>query len=152
MTDREAYLAACFENPTDDKSWNAYADWLRERNENAEAERVVSYVKSLDPKQTRYLAYGPDVQDAGPVEYRNYNWTQAFGYAGEPGTYNRDPVKISTVPQAPCPTTPFARHHVAEIFGMSEGENDRENWITAGRLWDGRWFVLEAGCDYTGWD
>lgn len=36
--------------------------------------------------------------------------------------------------------------------GGEDGENDGEEWLCVGRLKDGRWFILSAGCDYTGWD
>jgi hypothetical protein len=47
---------------------------------------------------------------------------------------------------------PFNEHDVATIIGCSEGEQDESEWLIAGQLVDGRWFFIEAGCDYTGWD
>lgn len=44
------------------------------------------------------------------------------------------------------------REDVASIIAMEEGENDGANWIMIGKLKDGRYFWLSAGCDYTGWD
>lgn len=38
------------------------------------------------------------------------------------------------------------------VFASSEGERDEEDWLAVLRLIDGRWCVLRAGCDYTGWD
>ena len=46
----------------------------------------------------------------------------------------------------------FTAGDVAEITWIDEGENDGPSWIIGGRLHDGRWFFLSAGCDYTGWD
>ena len=46
----------------------------------------------------------------------------------------------------------FARDDVKLIKHIREGENDTLEWICIGQLKDGRWFNLEAGCDYTGWD
>lgn len=46
----------------------------------------------------------------------------------------------------------FCRESVSEIFGIVEGENDEDDWVVCGRLRDGRYFALAAGCDYTGWD
>jgi len=58
-----------------------------------------------------------------------YDWEQAFTYA-----------------------TGFTREDVKSIAGMDEGENDEEPWIIYGKLKNGEWFYLTAGCDYTGWD
>jgi hypothetical protein len=37
------------------------------------------------------------------------------------------------------------------IFHSYEGVNDQEDWIAIGKLLDGRFFCIRAGCDYTGW-
>ena len=47
---------------------------------------------------------------------------------------------------------PFGREDVKHIVAKDEGENEGPCWIICGRLNDGRWFYIEAGCDYTGWD
>ena len=59
----------------------------------------------------------------------DYDWKEAFTYAKG-----------------------FAREDVESIIDYRLGENDGVNWIMYGRLKDGRYFALEAGCDYTGWD
>lgn len=46
----------------------------------------------------------------------------------------------------------FAREDVAEIMGLEVGENDGSDWVVYGRLVDGRYFFLTAGCDFTGWE
>jgi len=46
----------------------------------------------------------------------------------------------------------FTQADVAELLGADEGENDGANWVVYGRLKDGRYFFISAGCDYTGWD
>ena len=74
-------------------------------------------------------------------ELEGYDWEQAFLYA------SGDPVV-----GAECAQGSFNREDVAELIGIVEGENDGDNWVCAGRLNDGRWFCLSAGCDYTGWD
>ena len=51
-----------------------------------------------------------------------------------------------------CGADGFTIEDVAEVFGFSEGKNDGPYWKIYGRLNDGRFFVLSAGCDYTGWD
>jgi hypothetical protein len=60
---------------------------------------------------------------------QDYDWLAVFEYA-------RD----------------FGIQDVAEVLGAQEGYNDGDEWIVWGRLNDGRWFYLHAGCDYTGWD
>lgn len=47
--------------------------------------------------------------------------------------------------------SPFDREDVVELFGIVEGENDGPEWTAYGRLRDGRFFSIAAGCDYTGW-
>lgn len=77
-----------------------------------------------------------------------YDWGEAFGYAGEPAMNHGSP---SAVTGASCAVTGFARSDVAHILDKSEGENDGPSWMIAGVLNDGRFFFIEAGCDYTGW-
>ncbi len=45
----------------------------------------------------------------------------------------------------------FALADVAEVLASSDGENDGASWIAALRLNDGRFALLSAWCDYTGW-
>lgn len=59
----------------------------------------------------------------------DYDWEEAFKYA-----------------------TGFGIDDVAEVGGHRDGENDGASWLMWGRLKDGRYFYLSAGCDYTGWD
>lgn len=73
------------------------------------------------------------------------DWDEAFVYAGE--RY----IDVCP-PNARVPTASFDREDVISILAMEEGANDEEHWIIAGKLKDGRWFYLEAGCDYSGWD
>lgn len=46
----------------------------------------------------------------------------------------------------------FKPEDVVYIVKAIEGENDGADWEMVGRLKDGRWFYIHAGCDYTGWD
>lgn len=82
-----------------------------------------------------------------------YDWEEAFGYAGEPGTdANSEPTIGGALPGGNYNLSPFTREDVAELYGTREGENDEESWLAYGKLRDGRHFYLEAWCDYTGWD
>lgn len=79
------------------------------------------------------------------------DWYQAFGYAGEAETFAGSP-HVNPVPGSAASAAPFRRSDVALLLGLAEGERDGSNWVCAGRLHDGRWFCLRAGCDNTGWD
>jgi hypothetical protein len=82
----------------------------------------------------------------------SYDWQEAFGFCGEPDTY-ADKIRIEgALPKKEYDLSPFTRENVTDIACYSEGENDGESWQIVGKLKDGRWFFLEAGCDYTGWD
>jgi hypothetical protein len=73
-------------------------------------------------------------------ELDDYDWKEAFKYA-----------QPDRVPGATVSGDTFTRDNVAEIAGLALGDNDGPDWIVYGRLADGRWFSLAAGCDYTGW-
>lgn len=80
----------------------------------------------------------------------NYDWEEVFG-EGTGG--NCGPIIPDTVPPGSAVSiTTFGREDVVEIGGMVEGENDGPDWVIWGRLNDGRWFSIRAGCDYTGWN
>jgi hypothetical protein len=83
----------------------------------------------------------------------DYDWREAFGYAGEEGTCAtscQDGPNVESMDDTP--TTLFTRADVAHIEHAVEGEPDEADWLMVGRLNDGRHFYLTAGCDYTGWD
>jgi hypothetical protein len=92
-------------------------------------------------------------------ELEGYDWERAFEYAG---TEERDEdseawgrygcPNIDAVIGDNVSMDEFVREDVVEIYGIEEGENDGPSWIVYGRLKDGRFFSLTAGCDYTGWD
>ena len=90
-------------------------------------------------------------RDGVPESVVGYDWRAAFTFAG--GTrYGSADVRRCIGQPADLSVEPFGRRDVALIVGQDEGENDGADWICFGRLWDGRWFALSAGCDYTGWD
>lgn len=86
-----------------------------------------------------------------PDGFENYDWKEVFGYAGEKPTYGR-PSVVECIPGVEIDTSPFSRSDIEEIYFADEGYNDGPDWVVAGRLKDGRYFGLRAGCDYTGWD
>lgn len=90
-------------------------------------------------------------RDGVPETVVGYDWREAFAFAGGEG-YGSADVRRCIGQPADLSVEPFGRRDVALIVGQDEGENDGADWICFGRLWDGRWFALAAGCDYTGWD
>lgn len=92
----------------------------------------------------------------------DYDWQEVFALAGEQDTPHRaddswgyhNSARITAVPPgASGPSTdPFAREDVAELAWIEDGANDEADWLIGGKLRDGRWFFIAAGCDYTGWD
>jgi hypothetical protein len=70
----------------------------------------------------------------------DYDWQEAFVYARTIRTATR------------CDPAPFAIEDVSLVHKADPGENDSESWMMVGQLKDGRWFFLDAWCDYTGWD
>jgi len=71
----------------------------------------------------------------------SYDWREAFEYAS----------RVSLVEGAFCSANVFSVEDVVEVLHLDEGENDGPSWIVVGKLSDGRFFYLEAECDYTGW-
>lgn len=86
----------------------------------------------------------------------DYDWMEAFAYAGQEqaeysGTAGRPNLR-GALPNGDYDLGPFGVEAVTELYGAREGQNDEESWLAYGRLQDGRYFYLEAWCDYTGWD
>lgn len=81
----------------------------------------------------------------------DYDWKQAFGYAGEPDTDGRARL-IKTISEPDISLEPFTREDVQDIYGLDGGVHDEIDWVIYGKLKDGRYFFLKAGCDLTGWD
>jgi hypothetical protein len=88
----------------------------------------------------------------------NYDWRQAFAYAGDVYDYaSRDGQTYGDPAVSSCigtdtATGPVLRADVTEIVASSEGENDGPDWLIVVKVADGRYAYLTAGCDYTGWD
>lgn len=73
----------------------------------------------------------------------SYDWKEAFTYGGN---VRWNPISEGLSRDA------IGIDDVTEVIAMAEGENDGASWLMAGRVKDGRYFLLCAGCDYTGWD
>lgn len=80
-------------------------------------------------------------------------WDEAFKFAGQDKSEERGKSCVERcTPDDPVREDYFTTSDVAHVIAYDEGENDGPNWIIAGKLDDGRYFFLSAGCDYTGWD
>lgn len=73
---------------------------------------------------------------------KDYDWQEVFKYG-----YPDAAVPLDTE----IPLTPFSAEDVDEIYNNIVGYNDGDDWVMYGKLKDGRYFVIRAGCDYTGW-
>lgn len=86
-------------------------------------------------------------------ELDGYDWDQVFAWSSN---INRSGNGCSPPePAAPgidVSLATFDREDVTELFGCIVGEHDGPEWIAYGKLKDGRFFSIAAGCDYTGWD
>lgn len=80
-----------------------------------------------------------------------YDWKEAFGAAGKEKDTALNELPVCVQFAEPVSTEPFDREDVAEIIAISDGEKDSENWLGVFRLKDGRYAMIDAGCDYTGW-
>ena len=79
----------------------------------------------------------------------DYDWGEVFAFAGGGGSNSPE---ICVVMGDKCPATLFSRKDVKVIYGSRAGENDGYEWLIWGKLNDNRYFYIEAGCDYTGFD
>ncbi len=83
----------------------------------------------------------------------DYNWNQVFAYsANEDRSGNGCGLPEPAVPGLTTSLAPFDRADVAELYGCVDGDHEGPDWIAYGKLKDGRYFSIAAGCDYTGWD
>lgn len=84
----------------------------------------------------------------------DYDWSAVFVVSGETAdSYLSIEADLRRAdPTSSVSLDYFGRADVAEIYGISEGERDEANWLIYGKLRDGRYFSISAGCDYTGWD
>lgn len=47
---------------------------------------------------------------------------------------------------------PFTLDQVDDILACIAGHNDEDDWYWIVQLKDGSFYLIDAGCDYTGWD
>lgn len=91
-----------------------------------------------------------------PLALDGWDWIKAFECAGpteyEWGADNTPDLRRANPQDTTTSLAPFQRKDVALVHAFAEGEPDEASWLCLGKLNDGRWFLLRAGCDYTGWD
>mgnify|MGYP001600762075 CR=1 FL=1 len=47
---------------------------------------------------------------------------------------------------------PFTFDDISTVIAAVDGESDGSSWVGVFKLKDGRFAMIDAGCDYTGWD
>lgn len=83
----------------------------------------------------------------------SYDWEQVFAWsANVDRSGNGCSAPEPAAPGIEVSCAPFDREDVVKLFGIVDGEGDGSEWIAYGKLRDGRFFSIAAGCDYTGWD
>ena len=137
MDERQQFLDAIAAAPEDEAPKKVYADWLDERGEHDEA--------------TAYRGW--TAARSIPKELDDYDWHATFAFAGEEGAGTASGPKMPEAarPGSSVSVAPFARKDVKRVVAKSEGTPDEVDWVCVGELWDGRFFAVRAGCDYTGW-
>lgn len=78
-----------------------------------------------------------------------YGEADADGCDGYESNCDTTPKRVTG---ATCGEERFRLADVEVIFDARPGEDDGAEWLIAGVLKDGRFFFIDAGCDYTGWD
>lgn len=139
----------------DDVTIGAFCDWCEDNGDPGDLRRQLERHRSgdkwFDIDRLRQCAvnFAKELLPLAPL--RGYDWEQAFCYAGKDEGY-RNGAPERALPNDDVSVEPFSRMDVAEVLATHVGGRDTDNWLVAGRLHDGRWFFLDAGCDYTGWD
>lgn len=89
----------------------------------------------------------------GSDPWSHADWDEVFGYAGDPRTASATtgPSDGRWEAEKPFSAGGFGRQDVVEILAAQNGDNTGPDWIMFGKLQDGRYFFVYAGCDYTGW-
>lgn len=107
------------------------------------------YMKARDAMSSIKSEQETDFDEAmhagsAPSYHQNgyYNWSCALAYLGTVAGVAGDTTKYD----------PILEEDIAHVFDSYPGANNGPAWMIAGVLKDGRYFYLEASCDYTGWD
>jgi hypothetical protein len=105
--------------------------------------------RAWDAERLKEIMANVDV----PAELAAGAWEEAFGYASDGEKACNSGVPDRALPNdLDTSVEPFTRKDVKRVIAARDGENDGADWVVVGELKDGRFFCVEAGCDYTGWD
>lgn len=74
-------------------------------------------------------------------ELDDYHWGEVFKYANNPN----DVRKHATT------NLKYDRGDVKKILAIKDGIADEDNWLGLFEMHDGKFLVVRAWCDYTGW-
>lgn len=130
--------------------WPAFADAVQEWQWSLFNEQWIStHFARMASGETQDEDIYEVCRELSVPEIAGYDWREAFSYAGEPGCGSPNVGRAK--PTDTVSTDPFRRCDVVAVVAKDEGNNDGPDWLCMGRLLDGRWFALKAGCDYTGW-
>jgi hypothetical protein len=80
---------------------------------------------------------------AVPAEINTSDWREAFFCASTPARCIVDAVVA---------LDSFTREDVVLVVACAQGERDGASWVGVFELKDGRYAMVQASCDYTGWD
>ena len=78
----------------------------------------------------------------------NDDWREVFAFSGSGG---KNPANVQVVLGANCSDNHFTQKDIKSVFAYEEGKKNCDAWLICGQLLDGRYFFIEAWCDYTGW-
>lgn len=148
MNEIERWVNEIVESDDPNAHAQIFADWLEERgdkrHEAIRNERFNTRGKQRIRSSLISCLVKPELD--GP------NWPEVFYYAdGGDGCEADGKAITKAIPGSDVSTQGFTRLNVVEILASSEGENDESNWLIGGKLDDGRYFFISAGCDYSGW-
>lgn len=85
--------------------------------------------------------------DAGDIDS---DWGHVFSYA-DPKTHPRKWSASRPITDTPVSQDSFTWQDVVDVLGTVAGDNAGSDWVGVFKLRDGRFALLTAGCDYTGW-
>jgi hypothetical protein len=78
-----------------------------------------------------------------PALINSRDWEEAFFCAANPAR---------CIVDGSVDTRGFTREDVDQVIACANGKNDGDAWVGVFELRDGRYAMVRASCDYTGWD
>jgi hypothetical protein len=84
------------------------------------------------------------------IQGDSFDWGSVFAYAANPRRRIWVPTDERTA-LSEIAQPGFSQADVARVIAAVNGENDEASWVGAFELKDGRFAVVRAWCDFTGW-